>query len=147
MRTNNIIRDQKLIAATLGLLKVDVGVDLGHEIEKDGIIQALIEAKEIYNVTKPYQQKNWIILDLETGGRGWYPGCVTWGEVNFNLAEIKETGDESSKTLIKVQLGKKVKILSILDKLNNQEWYKVSYNNIIGYIKHNYISNITYTDN
>lgn len=63
----------------LGAERVVVGVATGNKVIKTNPENGMkyeaneVVAKEIYNVSTQCHHC-WFVLDLETGGRGWYPG-------------------------------------------------------------------------
>jgi hypothetical protein len=116
--------------------------------EAGKIRRNVVEAQEIYNI---HTQKHhcWFLLDLETGKRGYYPGCIVSGKTNVDI-ELYTSADESSEiieTIPKDYIIEIQNMYDINDKTPSQEgWYKVRYTPNIGYIKFGSLSNIAYHD-
>lgn len=129
----------------LGAEMVTVGVKTGNQTIKTDAETGLkyqtdeIKAQVIYKLSEQ-KRSTWFIIDFETGGRGWYPGCVSWGEVE--KADIKAYDDDLSETLATVS-DSRIQILDVLDNLPRQ-WYNVRYNDIVGYVKKSAIKKIVY---
>jgi len=134
----------------LGAQRVDVGVNSGRtEIATDKqsgfkYERDAIEGKTIYNL-QTQQHKAFFVLDLETGGRGWYPGAIQIGDITGTDIPIKSDKSETSQTLITVS-NVTVKINDLEYDSEQRIWYNVTYNDITGYVKNIYISNVRYTD-
>ena len=102
----------------------------------------LVEGKEIYNLRNP-KHRNWFILDLETGSRGWFPGSKIKGTVA--QADLR-AGPGDSYTSLGILTNVVVEVLEIT-RINqepvNEGWYKVKFSNE-GYIKVEEITNLHY---
>lgn len=76
---DNILMTNNRETFILGANKVVVGVNFGNtEIATDpdtgyNYERDVIEGQTVYDLAKQ-KHRNWLILDLETGQRGWYPG-------------------------------------------------------------------------
>lgn len=154
----HVIKDNSLFINNeeyhvLGLDKIVVGVENENETEivrdeETGLNYSRnkVEEQEIYNYSTK-KRRNWFILDLETGSRGWYPGCVIYGQVLGNNIPILQSPEEESIILTEVSHAL-VQILDsgVVEQPKATGWYNVNYNNVIGYIKVDYISNISYRD-
>lgn len=103
-----------------------------------------VEAVEVYNLSKQ-KHSPWFVLDLETGKRGWFPGCEIHGDVIEQNIPIYADHSVASEILGTVS-NATVTILDI-DSIDQEPffdgWYKIKYN-ITGYIEKRFISNIRY---
>lgn len=133
--------------------KVIVGVENPNrqEILKDSetglnYSRNAVEGQEIYN-RQTQHRSCWFILDLETGGRGWYPGCVIHGDILDNNIPLKSSPDDDSSTLETLS-NCMVTVLNV-DAVDSEPydkgWYKVKYD-IEGYVKEEYVVNLRYED-
>lgn len=104
------------------------------------------EAKEVFN-KKKQEHHPWIILDLETGGRTYYPGCTMWATTNVDMAMIKSARNDSSDTLIALVKGIKIQILERYSQ-GNPNWYMCKYStddtDYEGYIRVTSVTDIQY---
>lgn len=137
----------------LDIEKVIVGVE---NTERQEIVQDptsglnysrnAVEGQEVYKLSTQ-KHHPWFILDLETGSRGWYPGCIIRGDILGTDVAIKEEPNEESTTL-GVATTAEVEILNI-DAIDQEPyeagWYKVKYN-VTGYVKESEVSNLRYAD-
>lgn len=129
----------------LGASMVSVGAKTGNQTIQTDKETGLkyqtdeIQAKVLYKLSEQ-KRSTWFAIDLETGGRGWYPGCISWGVVE--KADVKAYDDDLSETLITVS-DSQIQILDVLDNLPRQ-WYKARYNDIVGYVKKSAVTNIIY---
>lgn len=150
---DNQLRIENAEYVGLDLAKIIVGVENPNEREiitnpKTGLNEArnLVEAREIYNF-KTKKHGFWFILDLETGSRGWFPGCIIKGDVLSTDIPIKQEPSDTAETLELVS-NASVQVLdieSIKDGPEIDGWYRVYYT-MKGYIKENYITNLRYVD-
>jgi len=103
-----------------------------------------VEGQEIYNLHTQAHHP-WFLLDLETGSKGWYPGCEIHGDIIGSNVPIKSAPSDEAITL-KTVSGVTVRILEI-DAIDQEPfekgWYKVRYD-IDGYVKKDYVSGIRY---
>jgi hypothetical protein len=137
----------------LDLAKIIVGVENPNEREiitnsQTGLNEARnrVEAQEIYNF-KTKKHGFWFILDLETGSRGWFPGCIIKGDVLGTDIPIKQEPSDTAATL-EIISNASVQLLdleSIKDEPEIDGWHRVYYT-VKGYIKENYITNLRYVD-
>ena len=137
----------------LGLSKIITGVENENrqEILKDeetglNYSRNAVEGQEIFNL-KNQKHHPWFILDLETGKRGWYPGCEIHGDVlgeNINIYEAPN----SDSNIIKSISEATVKILNLED-INAEPfdagWYQIKYD-AKKKIKKEYVTNLRYED-
>jgi hypothetical protein len=150
---DNQLRIENAEYIGLDLAKIIVGVKNPNEYEivtnsRTGLNEARnrVEAQEIYNF-KTKKHGFWFILDLETGSRGWFPGCIIKGDVLGTDIPIKQEPSDTAETL-EIISNASVQLLdleSITDEPEIDGWYKVHYTTI-GYIKENYITNLKYID-
>lgn len=105
-----------------------------------------VESYEIYNIAKR-KSKNWFILDLETGSRGWYPGCEIHGAIKELTANVYLQPNEESD-VVTTLVNSLVKVLDAADikQLAADDWYHIAFGNVIGYVKKEYISDLKYSD-
>ncbi len=135
----------------LGAEIVKVGINTGEKtVVTDSItgyksIQDKIEGQTVYEL-RTQKHRPWFVLDLETGSRGWYPGCLIYAEIIGQEVEVKEEESVDSTTLKIVPQGTKVKILNVLDGTNTLVWYFIECEDVQGYVRTNLISNIQYVD-
>lgn len=156
---NNIIYTQKIGSTEakdsretilFGAERVDVGVNSGNkEIANDSISglnyeRDKIDSKTIYNL-KTQKRKCFFVLDLETGSRGWYPGCIQIADIKDNNVEIKSDKSDDSQTITVIS-NITVKVLDLEYDQSKNIWYKINYNDQVGYVKNIYISNVRYSD-
>ena len=152
------IADNQLIIANneyvgIGLDKIIVGVEnpnrreiLTDETTGLNYARNAVEAQEIYCL-KTQKHRPWFILDLETGSRGWFPGCIICGDILRENIPLKKTPSEGAETLELISNA----IVTVLDiETINQEpsdkgWYKILYD-VEGYIKKEYLTNLRYED-
>lgn len=137
----------------LDLAKIIVGVENPNEREiitnpSTGLNEARnrVEAQEIYNF-KTKKHGFWFVLDLETGSRGWFPGCIIKGDVLDEDIPLKQDPSDNSETLEYISKAS-LQILNIEavdDEPDTEGWYKVLYD-IKGYIKKDFITNLRYVD-
>ena len=135
----------------LDVAKIIVGVENPNEREiilnpQTGYNEARnrVEAQEIYCL-KTQKHRPWFILDLETGSRGWFPGCIIKGDVSGTEVPIKKAPTDDSETLEFISKAS-VQVLEIetLDQEPYESgWYKILYD-IEGYIKKELITNLRY---
>lgn len=105
-----------------------------------------VEGQEIYNL-KTQKHHPWFLLDLETGKRGWFPGCEIHGDILEENVEIRKEPNLESEVLGYAS-NAEVKILeinSIQEEPENPGWYKVSHI-VEGYVQKTKISNIRYSE-
>lgn len=148
--TNKKPDSLNITTVLLGADKVTVGVPSGKKgIKVDPVTGAnylgeIIDSQEVYNIHKQ-NHSNWFVLDLETGGRGWYPGSKQIVDVIVETAYIKSDADDSSETLAQVVNNDRLDVIN--DEIRNKvRWYVVKFNGIIGYIKASYVSVVKYVD-
>jgi hypothetical protein len=137
----------------LDLAKIIVGVENLNEREiitnpDTGLNEARnrIEAQEVYNF-KTKKHGFWFVLDLETGSRGWFPGCIIKGDVLSVGIPIKQEPTDESETLETLS-NASIQILdieSIKDDPEIDGWYKVYYTTK-GYVRKEFITNLRYVD-
>lgn len=149
------IKDNSLVIENheytgLGVEKVIVGVENPDRTEiivnNEGYNEArtAVEAQEIYCL-KTQKHRPWFILDLETGSRGWFPGCIIKGNVEGTDVPIKKAPSDDSETMEFVSKAS-IRILdirSINDEPYDGEWYKILHD-VEGYIKKEFITNLRY---
>lgn len=135
------IRDNKLLINNkvytgLGVAKIATGVE--------NTDKHTLELQEVYNFATQ-KPTSGFILDLETGSRGWFPGCQIQGFVFKDNVEIKSQESADSETLLTVSKVP-VTILNILDitDIPDSGFYKIKYDSLIGYIHRTAINNIRY---
>ena len=105
-----------------------------------------VESYEVYNIAKK-RPKNWFILDLETGSRGWYPGCEIHGAIKELAANVHTQPNEESEVTTAL-VNSLVKVLDATDikQLAAEKWYHIAFGNVVGYVKKEYISDLKYSD-
>lgn len=149
IKDNSLIIENKEYTG-LGVAKIVVGVENPNQTEiivnKDGYNEArtAVEAQEIYCL-KTQKHRPWFILDLETGSRGWFPGCIIKGTVEGTDVPIKKTPSDDSETLEFISKAS-IRILdirSIKEEPYDGNWYKILYD-VEGYIKKEFITNLRY---
>jgi hypothetical protein len=150
---DNQLRIENAEYIGLDLAKIIVGVKNPNEYEivtnsRTGLNEARnrVEAQEIYNF-KTKKHGFWFLLDLETGSRGWFPGCIIKGDVLGTDIPIKQSPNDNAETLGYISKGS-LQILGIEAIEDDPEvdgWHKILYD-IEGYIKKEYISNLRYID-
>ena len=138
----------------LDLEKIIVGVENSTEREiitnpQTGFNEARnrVEAQEVYNF-KTKKHGFWFLLDLETGGRGWFPGCIIKGDTQGDLIPLKKEPSDESETLRENLINSTVQILdieAIEDEPETNGWYKVLFD-VEGYIKKEFITKLRYVD-
>ena len=102
IKDNSLIIENKEYTG-LGVAKIVVGVENVNRTEiivnNDGYNEArnAVEAQEIYCL-KTQKHRPWFILDLETGSRGWFPGCIIRGTVEGTDVPIKKAPSDDSDT-------------------------------------------------
>lgn len=135
----------------LGVERIIVGVENPNEREiivnpNTGLNEARnrVEAQEIYCL-KTQKHRLWFILDLETGSRGWFPGCIIKGDVTGTNVPLLKTPSADSETLEFISKAS-VQILEI-DSIDQEPYdngyYKILYD-VEGYIKKEFITNLRY---
>ena len=127
--------------------ELDENGNLKREIVQNSLglneSRVAVEAQEIYN-RKTRKHRSWFILDLETGKRGWFPGCVIKGDI-LGDASIKAAPDDNAES-IETATNITVTILDIITIDQDSpygDWYKVQYNTQ-GYVKKDVVSNLRY---
>lgn len=104
------------------------------------------EAKEVFN-KKKQEHHPWLILDLETGGRTYYPGCKMYATINVDMGMIKSARNDSSSTVIALGKGIRIQILERFSQ-GNPNWYMCKYVNeesiYEGYIRVTSVADIQY---
>lgn len=136
----------------LNISKIVVGVENSDKTEivknpETGLNYAInaVEAQEIFNL-KTQSHHPWFILDLETGSRGWFPGCHIHADI-LDIVDIKKEPSDESETL-STESNIIVRVLEIKD-INeepiNKGWYKIKYIEE-GYVKKEFLSNIRYEE-
>lgn len=149
IKDNSLIIENKEYIG-LGVAKIVVGVENPERTEiivnEDGYNEArtAVEAQEIYCL-KTQKHRPWFILDLETGSRGWFPGCIIKGNVEGTDVPIKKTPSDDSETLEFISKAS-IRILdirSIHEEPYDGNWYKILYD-VEGYIKKEFITNLRY---
>lgn len=104
------------------------------------------EAKEVFN-KKKQEHHPWLILDLETGGRTYYPGCKMYATINVDMGMIKSARNDSSSTVIALSKGIRLQILERFSQ-GNPNWYMCRYVNedheYDGYIRTKSVTDIQY---
>jgi hypothetical protein len=137
----------------LDIDKIIVGVENPNEREiivnqQTGLNEARnrVEAQEIYCL-KTKKHGCWFLLDLQTGSKGWFPGCIIKGDVLGTDVPLKQAPSDSSEILEFISKAS-VQILDI--ETIDQEpydagWYKILYD-VEGYIKKEFITNLRYED-
>lgn len=148
---DNQLRIENSEYVGLGVTKIIVGVENPNEREiivnpNTGLNEARnrVEAQEIYCL-KTQRHRPWFILDLETGSRGWFPGCIIKGDVLGTDVPIKKAPTDDSETLEFISKAS-VRILDI--EAIDQEpyeagWHKILYD-VEGYVKKEFITNLRY---
>lgn len=148
---DNVLQINNQEYHALDMSKIIVGIENENETEivrdeETGLNYSRnkVESQEIYNYSTK-RHRNWFILDLETGSRGWYPGCVIYGQVLSNNVPVLQTPEEDSIVLTEVSYAL-VQILDtgVVEQPKATGWYNILYSNIEGYIDAKYVSNITY---
>jgi len=137
----------------LGPERIDVGVNSGNkEIAKDKISgynyeRDAIDSKTIYNL-QTQKRSCCFILDLETGRgnkQSWYPGAIRVADIKGENVAIKSEMSDESQTIITVS-NVTVKVLDVEYDASKNIWYKVDYNENVGYVRNTYISDVRYSD-
>lgn len=142
---NQIRTAKQSVSETMlfGADKVFVGVENKNETEiaqdKNGIKyeRNKIDAVEIYNLNKQAHHC-WFLLDLETGGRGWYPGSKEVVDI-ANATVYAENNDQS--TILGESISGTYDKLDLLYGTTTDSTGKIVYckiqfkSNSIGYIK------------
>ena len=149
IKDNSLIIENKEYTG-LGVAKIVVGVENVNRTEiivnNDGYNEArnAVEAQEIYCL-KTQKHRPWFILDLETGSRGWFPGCIIRGTVEGTDVPIKKAPSDDSDTwgVISKAVVKILDIRAIDEEPYDDGWYKILYD-VEGYIKKEYITNLRY---
>ncbi len=104
------------------------------------------EAKEIFN-KKKQEHHSWFILDLETGGRTYYPGCKMFANICVDMGMIKYARNDSSSTVIALNKGSRIQILERYSQ-GNPNWYLCKYStdgaDYEGYIRVTSVTDIQY---
>jgi len=108
--------------------------------------------KEVY-ASKKYIPNNWFILDLETGKRNIYPGCILTGKTQYTPTttriKMHEQMNDSSPVVIELLTeGLEVRLLNRFTYDENPFWYQCQYiTNIAtyeGFIRKEFITNLQY---
>lgn len=138
----------------LGADKVFVGVENKNETEiaqnENGIKyeRNKVEPVEIYNLNKQAHHC-WFMLDLETGGRGWYPGAKE--VVDITNATIYAENNDQSSVLAEAISGTYDK-LDLLYGTTTDSTGKIIYckiqfkDDLIGYLKNSCVTKSYFTD-
>lgn len=156
VNNNEIIREGKEVAV-FGVSKIIVGIEnqerreiLQDEASGLNYSRTAVEALEIYSI-KTQKHRPWFLLDLETGSRGWYPGCEIHGEVLVADGEevlIKNAPRDDSEIVGRISKASSV-VIKNLDAIDQEPydegWYKILYD-VEGYIKKEFITNLRYAD-
>lgn len=137
----------------LGAERVDVGVDSGEkEIARDeysglNYERNKIDSKTIYQLNKQ-KRKCFFVLDLETGrgGKSWYPGCIQVATINGENVVLKSEPSEDSQSLINIPNDTQIKVKDLVYDADKNIWYNILYNEIEGFVRNTYITNIRYVD-
>lgn len=150
---DNQLRIDNSEAIGLGVTKIILGVENPNEREiiynhQTELNEARnkVEAHEIYNL-KTKKHGFWFMLDLETGSRGWFPGCIIKGDILETDIPIKNSPSETAESIGYVSKGS-VQILDIeaIDDIPElADWYHILYD-VQGYVKKEFISNLRYVD-
>lgn len=150
---DNQLRIENAESIGLGVAKIIVGVENPNEREiiqnpQTGLNEARnkVEAQEIYNL-KTKKHGFWFMLDLETGSRGWFPGCIIKGDILETSVPIKESPSDTAETIGYVSQGS-VQVLGIeaIDELPEPAgWYNILYD-LQGYVKKDFLTNLRYVD-
>ena len=133
--------------------KVFKGVEdtSNQEIVKtdEGFIKRnVIESQAVYDIAKQ-KHHNWFILDLETGKRGYFPGCIIVGNTTEECVLYDKDTNEEITTIPQNSVVKILNIDTIKDdppKDGEGEYhYIVEWTPDIGYVKR-LLKNIRYHD-
>lgn len=150
---DNQLRIENIESIGLDISKVIVGVENPEEREiivnpNTGFNEARnrVEAQEIYNF-KTKKHGFWFLLDLETGRRGWFPGCRIKGDVVASEIPIRQAPSDTAEILSYISHGslQVLDIETIEDDPETEGWHKVLYD-VQGYVKKEYITNLRYID-
>lgn len=102
----------------INILQVNTGIENENKQEivttdAGKIRRNVIEAQEVYNI---HTQKHhcWFLLDLETGKKGYYPGCIVSGKTNVDI-DLYASADESSEVIETIPKGYIVEIQNMYD--------------------------------
>lgn len=103
-----------------------------------------VEAQEIYNAATR-RRRNWFMLDLETGRRGWFPGCVVKGDL-LSDTELYGAPSDAASVIETISAGTTVTLLDV-DTIDQEPlydgWYRILHDTQ-GYVKKDKVSNIRY---
>ena len=157
-RVHHPIADNQLIIENneytgLGVAKIIVGVEnpesretLVDPVTGYKYARNTVETHEIYCL-KTQKHRPWFILDLETGSRGWFPGCIINGDITGTDIPLKSAPSHESETL-QILSTATVQILEI-DAIDEEPfvegWHKVLFD-VEGYVEKKFITNLRYAD-
>lgn len=147
--SNQIRTANKSVSETIlfGADRVFIGTENKNETEiaqdENGIKyeRNKIEATEIYNLNKQAHHC-WFMLDLETGGRGWYPGAKEVVDIS-NATIYAENTDQSS--VLEEGVSGTYDKLDLLYGTTTDSTGKIVYckiqfkSNLVGYLKNSYV--------
>ena len=157
-RVHHPIADNQLIIENseytgLDVAKIIVGVE--NSEQRETLVDPItgynyarnsVETHEIYCL-KTQRHKPWFILDLETGSRGWFPGCIIKGDIPDNEIPLKsapsaeaETISLLSKTTVQI-----LEIETVDEEPFVEGWHKVLYD-VEGYVEEKFITNLRYAN-
>lgn len=123
----------------LGVDSVYVGVDTGQPLYPDFNTHELpktrykIEPKKIYSSVQVKKNTNWFILDLQTGGKGYFPGAMVTGRSAKDL-QLKDTPEAGANLVDIIPAEQSIEILETLSAINKNNYIQVRYNDQVGYV-------------
>lgn len=106
-----------------------------------------VDAQEVFN-RKTQKNSGWFLLDLETGQnpKRYFPGCEIHGTIAKDVVvEVKEEPTPTSLTIATLS-GAIVRVHNIKDLTDRPKdnYYKISFNDYIGYIPSGSFSKLVY---
>lgn len=154
-------QDEKTVETfLLGADQILVGVEdannqeIIEKIAPDGstkykIARNKVEGVEIYNLNKQAHHC-WLLIDLETGGRGWYPGSKE--VVDIQDAVVYEAADDASSilgTITEIGTYNKLDLVygATIESTAQVVYCKIQYHDsTIGYVKNNSVKKTYFID-
>lgn len=137
----------------LGVAKIIVGIENPEEREvvQDpttgyNYARNKVETQEVYCL-KTQRHRPWFLLDLQTGSKGWFPGCIIKGEINGTSVPLKKAPSDDSETLelISKAIVQVLEIDAIDQEPYEAGWHKIKFD-VEGYVKEEFITNLRYAD-
>ena len=120
---------------------VIVGISNGSQPKPGQITPVTDQGKEFYNPQKQAHSP-WFLLDLETGGRGKYPGSHLYGVTAFPDVVVLADRNDNAEIIGKVlRKGTRAEIIEDCD---NIYWYHCAFDNVTGYLRVENLENIHY---